>query len=371
MRRTMVAAAAALLLLLGCTDPQAATPSSPAASTASRPTGSSTGSSAAPSTANASVPPVRVAFPEALKVAGSGHVYAETDGGVLSIDIAHRTAELIATPKLDAFKNFVAVPGLLVVKQVDDPQGFLVTAHGELRPLPSEFGGAGRLYRGEGETLWVVPEQPTDGRRLVTRLSTSGETPRVLSRRALSAVYDLPDSDEAGHLLTSKANTLYIVTPRSTKRLRGWRPQWQKIGLGPTAVLVRTCPGCGITQRSRTGTKAPATPQGLKAVDRLTSQYNSGDDGLISANGRYLAITMTTKGDDHTRIMLVDLATGRTTQVPGTLPDVNANDQYGWLEGKTPRLLAVSDRHLWIVDPANGSQQALSGFVFDRVAVAS
>lgn len=350
-------------LLVGCVaDP-------PAPSTTSTPD-TSPGPSAWPP--GGSVPPVPVPFPDELKVKGGGHVYIETDEGVLSLDMAHRKAQLVATPTLDAFKSFVATPSQLVVKQVDDPKGFVVTNQGTLRVLPSEYGAPGRIYAGVRNTLWIVPEETTNGLRILSRFTSVDTAPRLLNHRELSDSYDLPDTDSAGALLTTRANIAYVVTPRSTKRISGWRKGWKSIGIGPTAVLVRTCRTCDVTQRSREaslGTKMPATAQGLKTLDRLATRYDSDDDGLISADGRFVAITVSAKGDNQTRVVVVDLATGRMTMIPGTLARFNANDQFAWLNPTTPILLAVTDRQLSITNPRTGEVRTWDGMVVDRVAV--
>lgn len=316
-----------------------------------------------------------VPFPPGLETVTSGEIHAEVDGGVVRIDVAGRKAHLIPAPNLASFKSFVATPGLLAVKQVDDAVGFVIDNSGSLKPLPSELGGPGRLYAGVGDRIWVVPEQPGDGHRVLSQFGTATIPLTLLKRRSLSDAFDLPDSDLAGQLLSWKGDVPYVVSAAAATRvLPGWRKGWELMGLGPTSVLVKTCPRCGVSLRSRPGrdAKSAATSRGLKAVDTLTSAYDYGNDGQLSPRGRYLAMPLTTKNDRRDlRMAVVDLATGRTTLIPGVLTRLNPNNQVAWLDrSRDPVLLAVTDRRLRVVDAGTGKVNTWSEPGVDRVTVA-
>lgn len=315
----------------------------------------------------------RIAFPPGLDGATSGQFYAETDGGVLRIDLRKRSVDRIFTPRFDGFRNFVATRRFLVVKQIDSGIGFVVTSDDRVGELPVELGGAGRLYAAGRDGIWVVPEDPSDRGRMISQLSTASEHPTLLGRRTLPDALGIPGSDYAGNLVAEGPKAAYVVTRSATKRLPGWQKEWELLGIGRTSVLVKPCPRCKVILRGRTkpyGTR-PATTRGLRAVDKLISTYDYGADGQLSPNGRYLAMDVTMNNERRDfRLAVVDLVTGATSMIPGTTARANANDQFAWLSKTNDRwLLTVTDETLRILDTKTGVVHTWRDVSVDRIAV--
>lgn len=217
-----------------------------------------------------------VAFPPGLRDADSGVFYVESDGAVLRVDLKARRVQRTFTPRLEGFRNFVATRHLLVVKQIWDGVGFVVTKDGDVRELPNELGGTGRLYAGGWDGIWVVPEEPNEGRRLLSLFSTATGEPTLLGRRAIPARLGIPGPDGAGNLLADEPSVPYVVTRSSTKRLPGWRRGGEMLGIGATSILAKPCPRCAVTQHNRGASdkKRRATARGLKGVDKLLATYD-------------------------------------------------------------------------------------------------
>lgn len=313
---------------------------------------------------------VQVGFPPGLDEATSGLLYAETDGAVLRVDLQKRSLAGIITPRLRAFRSFVATRRFLVVKQTDDAVGFMVMQDGSTRELPQELGGPGRLYAAGRDAIWVVPEEPSHGRSLISQFSTATNDLRLLGRRAIPGAFGIPWSDAAGQLVAQGRDAMYVVTRSSMKPLPGWRRGWELLGIGKTSMLVKTCPQCNVTvrNRDRSDKRPRATAKGLKAVDKLLSTYDYGADGHLSPDGRYMAMTISMKGDHRgDRLAVTDLVTGKTSLLPGSMTRINPNDQFTWLHHRW--LLAVSDQTLRIVDTRTGTIHTWRDVKIDRIAI--
>lgn len=319
----------------------------------------------------AATPPIE--FPPGFYEATSGQFYAETDGGVLRIDLRKRSVDRILTPRFDSFRNFVATRRFLVVKQIDSGIGFVVTSDDRVGDLPVELGGAGRLYAAGRDGIWVVSEDPNARGRVISQFSTATEHPTLLGRRTLPDALGIPGSDNAGNLVAESPEVAYVVTRSATKRLPGWQPEWELLGIGRTSVLVKPCPRCKVILRSRTkpyGSR-PAMSRGLRAVDKLISTYDYAADGQLSPNGRYLAMDVTMNNERRDfRLAVVDLVTGATSMIPGTTARANANDQFAWLSRTNDRwLLAVTDQTLRVLDTKTGVVHTWRDAGVDRIAV--
>lgn len=217
-----------------------------------------------------------VAFPPGLRDADSGVFYVESDGAVLRVDLKARRVQRTFTPRLEGFRNFVATRHLLVVKQIWDGVGFVVTKDGDVRELPNELGGTGRLYAGGRDAIWVVPEEPSGAQRTILLFSTATGEPKLLERRNVPATLGIPGPDGAGNLLADEPSVPYVVTRSSTKRLPGWRRGGEMLGIGATSILAKPCPRCAVTQHNRGASdkKRRATARGLKGVDKLLATYD-------------------------------------------------------------------------------------------------
>ncbi|MBP8919746.1 MAG: hypothetical protein KBG85_08580 [Micropruina sp.] len=314
-----------------------------------------------------------VAFPPGLRDADSGVFYVESDGAILRVDLKARRVQRTFTPRLERFRNFVATRHLLVVKQIWDGVGFVVTKDGDVRELPNELGGTGRLYAGGRDAIWVVPEEPSGAQRTILLFSTATGEPKLLERRNVPATLGIPGPDGAGNLLADEPSLPYVVTRSSTKRLPGWRRGGEMLGIGATSILVKPCPRCAVTQHNRRASdkKRRATARGLKGVDKLLATYDYGADGELSPSGRYMAMSVTMNNEARDfRLAVTDLTTGKTLLMPGTTTQFNANDQSVWLSKSSDRwLLAVTDQTLRILDTTTGTVHTWGGVTAGRVAV--
>lgn len=358
------------LTLAGCS-PGGPSPSRPAWSTSIAPPPSTAGP-APPLSGNPTILE-RTAFPRGLDAVGSGRFYAETDGAVVRFDLARRTLERIVTPRLDEFRSFVATRRLLVVKRIWEGTGFSIAENGNVGELPAEFGVRGRLYPAGRDGIWVVPEEPTGDRSVLSEFSTASGEPKLLGRRAIPAAFGIPDSDSAGQLVATSGAAMYLVTRSSSTRLLQWRRGGEVLGVGKTTILVKSCSRCGVTLRNRDASDKGrrATTRGLRAVDELIATYDYSADGLLSPSGRYLAMTVTMNNDRRDfRLAVTDLISGKTMLIPGAMTRVNANDQFAWLSQTSDRwLLAVSDQTLRIMDTKTGTVHTWRELNVDRIAV--
>ncbi len=299
--------------------------------------------------------------------------YVESDGAILRVDLKARRVQRTFTPRLERFRNFVATRHLLVVKQIWDGVGFVVTKDGDVRELPNELGGTGRLYAGGRDAIWVVPEEPSGAQRTILLFSTATGEPKLLERRNVPATLGIPGPDGAGNLLADEPSLPYVVTRSSTKRLPGWRRGGEMLGIGATSILVKPCPRCAVTQHNRRASdkKRRATARGLKGVDKLLATYDYGADGELSPSGRYMAMSVTMNNEARDfRLAVTDLTTGKTLLMPGTTTQFNANDQSVWLSKSSDRwLLAVTDQTLRILDTTTGTVHTWGGVTAGRVAV--
>ena len=316
-----------------------------------------------------------VTFPHGLHDATTGQIYAEADGAILRIDLKTRSVNRILAPRLERFRNFVATRRLLVVKQVDDGVGFVISQDDSVRQLPHELSGSGRLYAAGADGIWVVPEGPSGGHRVISQFSMTTDGPKLLGHRSIPEALGIPGSDNAGQLLAQGPAGTYVVTRSSVRRLPGWRSEWELLGIGRTSVLVKTCPRCDATLRNRSSAdrRQRATTRGLGAVDKLISIYDYGADGQISPNGRYVAMTIAMNNDQRDlRLAVTDLVTGKTIVIPGLMNRINPNDQFVWLSQTNDRwLLVVADRTLHILDTKTATVHAWRGIAIDRIAVTS
>lgn len=315
------------------------------------------------------------ALPTGLEEASAGLVYAETDGAVVRIDLHDRRAQRIAVPRLGSFRSFVATSAMLAVKQVDDGVGFLVLNDAMVRDLPGAVGGAGRLYPAGPDGMWVVPEEPRDGRRVMSlfeaKVPDAAGDLTPLGRRVLPATMGIPAATGSGELISRGLDATYVVTREATELWSSWEPGSEVIAVGAEIAIVRTCARCDLTVHPRTAsaTPAPVTAQGIAALDRVIPDGDHADGGRLSVTGRFLALPVTDERGD-VRLTVVDLTTGDTTLVGGALTRMNANDQFAWLPTRDDRwLLAVTDQRLHVLDMRTGSESVWDAVAASRVAV--
>ncbi|MFT3971037.1 MAG: hypothetical protein QM695_12370 [Micropruina sp.] len=261
--------------------------------------------------------------------------------------------QFFTTPQMNQFRSFIAARDSLIVKQVDDGQGFILR-RGVAAELPDELGSAGRLYSAGGNNIWVIPEESTHGQRQISLFGVQAGGATLKLREILPDSFGIPFSDNYGSLLScSEGGTCVVTSATSTRKLRGWRPQWELLGVGPASFLVKSCAHCGVTMHNRGATQASlATARGLRAINRLIAVYDDSADGLVSPSGKYIALSVAMKDPQRNlRLALIDLTTGKTSLIPGSLTRVDANGQFAWLDGGT--LLAVADQKLCVVQRAN------------------
>lgn len=344
-----MAGATAVLCLAACTAAPAPPPDVPSRTALPTPT--------------LEAPP---ALPPGLEDVATGRIYADAGDSVLRIDLDTKRIDRFTVPRFTFFRSFTAIDHGLVVKQVDDGVGFVLTDAGELRELPEALRGPGRLHSAGEDAIWAVAEYPVGDRRLVSLVDA--ETGALIPQGASAPLASLgiPTSDGGTGMVFRTTDGIYEMTRDARTRIL--EPDMDAVAIGPFFIVVRPCAGCDLIERPRqgTGADAPGTPTGLREFAKQLAAPGSGSEGSLSPHGRFVALN-TVDADDAWRLAVTDMATGESTLVPGVVTRSNGNDQTAWLDDRW--LLAVTDQTLRILDTHTFKVHAWEGVTVDRIAV--
>ena len=122
------------------------------------------------------------------------------------------------------------------------------------------------------------------------------------------------------------------------------------LGLGARRLLIWDCNAqarCGVyrvDQATGRRTALPAAGPAITAAGGGNIEETIDSNAQLSPDGKQLALTAP-DGDGSWRIHVVDLTTGRGTDLPGAATDTNPNRQLAWTSNSR-WLLGLTDRHL-------------------------
>lgn len=320
-----------------------------------------------PPTASSPPSPVdpRVTRPAAgplLPGIGTGDVFVQTATAIYRVELATGQVTRTSTPELTQFSSFVAGRGWVVFKTVDNDTGVVVRNGKPAVPLPPALRPNGRVYLTPDDDLWLLPEDSTAGARVATRVDING-------RRVGPDTIRLDDelgpsgSDLAGYLMTTNTGGFYQVAPSGVHRLG----TGQLLAVGPRQILSWDCDErarCNAYLLQRTTGRRTVLPKlhvPLLNLARGTSLDDaSAYDGTLSPDGRTAALALPgSQTSQPWPLAVIDLATGRTMVLPGSITDSNSNAQYAWT-ANSRYLLAITDHQLRAYDTETNSTQDLS-----------
>jgi len=193
-------------------------------------------------------------------------------------------------------------------------------------------------------TVWLVTYPRTtssmNGRASLQQIPVSGQP--------LGSPVRLP----AGYLPVRAAGQYLVLGPvdegPSTVLYKLWDPRTGQvvrtlpdvIAVGPEQIAWGpTCSGCSVHLLSLSTGRRVSVP-----LAPLTWGYN----GTFSADGRYLALQLSTSTFDggmavRTAVAVIDTTTGHLTVLPGTVESPRARYQwsFGWLAGADQLIIAL------------------------------
>jgi hypothetical protein len=334
-------------------------PESAPRSTSLRPSPSSATSS--PTTISAGDPQVvRPAGDPLLPGAGAGDVFVQSANAIYRIELTTGRVTRTPTPVLAEFSSFVAGPGWVALKTVAADSGVLVENDRPAAPLPAGLLLDGWLLPAPDGDLWLLPERPTGGVRVAARVgiegySVSGETIQV------PAEFGLPRSDGAGFLVVTSAGNVYQVGPSGPRRLTSG----SLVAVGRRFLLVWDCDDqarCLPYRLDRATGQRAVTPAAREAIVRLY-QGDVGNlanySGELSPEGTHVALRIPRGGAGREALVVLNLTTGRTHTVPGSLTDLHGNARVAW----TPNsrwLLAITDHQMRAYDTRAGTSRLVT-----------
>ena len=289
---------------------------------------------------------VRAAAGPLLPGVGAGEVFLQAATGIFRVEFASGRVTRTPTPPLEQFSSFVAGPSWVVFKTVDDPSGVVVKNGRSAMPLPPGLQPNGRLYPAPKGDLWLTPEEPTGGTRTLRRVDIDG-------RPVNGQTIRLPEeggillADGAGYLISANAGGVYQYRPSGPRRLASGG----LIAAGARHLLVWDCDQrarCNPYRVARAGgdrTQLPSTRTPLLKLYQGDPGLLTSFGGELSPDGAHVALYFPSSQSGWGPLAVLDLTTGKTTVVPGSLTNSNGNTQIGWTRNSR-WLLAVTDNKM-------------------------
>lgn len=321
---------------------------------------------ASPSRSDPAVPSASPSAPDPatstdlpLPGAGPDVVYVQAAAAVYRVDLTGGGLVRTLTPELTQFSSFVARPGWVMSKTVDNDTGVLVRDGLPAEPLPQGLRGTGRVYPAGPGQLWLLPEDATNGTRTAIKVDLDG-------RRVGTATIEIPDefglprSDQDGQLVLTNAGGAYRAGPYGLHRLGAG----ELLAIGTHHVLTWNCDDQGHCNAYRTDRST-----GLKTllgVDRKavldlyqgSQDFASTSEGVLSPDGTHAALGVPAQGADDFPLAVIDLRNGRHELFPGSMTNTNANAQVAWT-ANSRWLLALTGSQLRAYDTATGTVRTL------------
>lgn len=166
-------------------------------------------------------------------------------------------------------------------------------------------------------------------------------------------------ADGTGYVVAIGTGGVYLSRPEGLQRITAGR----LLATGPTRWLTHDC-----DQRGRCSMNVVDRATGLRRGLPGSAPANVISIGQVSPDGRYAAVT-TLGGDGGSRLMLLDLATGRQRTASGSVGSAFWSQGMTWTpDGR--RLLVIGDRRvLRVVDPGNARSTEAPGEVPPLVAI--
>ena len=295
-----------------------------------------------------------------LPGAGSDEVFAQTSTAVYRVELAKGQVTRTSTPLLDQASSFVAGPGWVVFKTIDNDPGVVVRNGRRAAPLPSGLRPNGRLYPAPGGDLWLVPENPTRGSRVVTRVDINGQSVKGQSFR-VSAGIGFPTADAARSLFVTNSGGMYQLTPSGVRRLT----TGDLLAMGRHHVLVWDCDAlarCQPYRLDRTYNRRTKMSAAHKAILELyqgnLAQAQDFGGGDLSPDGTCAALRFPGTQLDSWPLAVVDLTTGQSHTLPGNVTDTNPNTQFTWT-ANSRYFLALTDHQLRTYDTTTGTTRTI------------
>lgn len=295
-----------------------------------------------------------------LQGAGSDEVFVQTETAVYRLELATGQVTRTPTPLLQQHSSFVAGPGWVVFKTIDNDPGVVVRNGHPAAPLPPGLRPNGRLYPAPGGDLWLVPENPTRGARVVTRVDIDGRRVRGQTFRVSDAI-GLLRSDAARNLFATNSGGMYQFTPSGVRRLT----TGDLLAVGRHHVLVWDCDDkarCQPYRLDRTAnrrTKMPAAQKTILTLYQanlaLAQDFGGGD---LSPDGKHAALRFPGTQLDSWPLAVVDLTTGQNHTLPGNVTDTNPNTQFTWT-ADSRYFLALTDHQLRAYDTTTGTTRTI------------
>ena len=151
---------------------------------------------------------------------------------IYRIELATGRVIRTPTPSLAEFSSFVAGPGWVALKTVRANSGVVVKNDRPAAALPAGLHPRGRLLPAPDGDLWLLPEEPIGGVRVIPRLgiegfSVGGETIQV------PAEFGILRSDGADFLVLTGAGKVYQIGPSGPRQADLRNPACRRASLPP------------------------------------------------------------------------------------------------------------------------------------------
>jgi len=292
---------------------------------------------------------------------GVGDVFLQTATAIYRVELGTGKVIRTSTPDLEQFSSFVAGRGWVVFKTIDNDPGVVVRSGQPAAPLPPGLQPNGRLYLTSQGTLWLLPEDPTDGARTAVQVDIAGRRVGHQTIR-LDDELGLPRSDLAGYLITTNTGGVYQATPSGVRRLGSG----QLLAAGPHQLLSWDCDGrarCNAYLQQRTNGRRTVLRQLHQPLVKLYEGGALDDasnyDGALSPDGKNAALGLPgSQTNQPLPLAVINLTTGRTTVFPGSITESNGNAQYAWT-ANSRYLLAITDHQLRAYDTRTNATSTL------------
>jgi hypothetical protein len=306
---------------------------------------------AAPARSSTNPEVVRPGGRPLLPGAGSDEVFLQTSTAVYRIELASGQVTRTPTPLLEQHSSFVAGPGWVVFKTIDNDPGVVVRNGQRAAPLPPGLRPNGRLYPAPGGDLWLVPENPTRGARVVTRVDIDGRSVQGQAFRVSDEI-GLPSADAARSLFATNSGGVYQLRPSGVRKLA----TGDLLAVGRHHVLVWDCDAlarCQPYRLDRTRNRRTAIPTAhrtiLELYQGLPDRAQDFGGGDLNPDGTHAALRYPGTQPDSSPLAVVDLATGQSHTLPGNVTDTNGNTQFTWTANGR-YFLALTDHRLRAYD---------------------
>ncbi|HEX8509270.1 MAG TPA: hypothetical protein VF635_07210 [Propionibacteriaceae bacterium] len=295
-----------------------------------------------------------------LPGSGPDQVFVQSSTAIYRIELA--TGQIIRTPTplLDQHSSFVAGPGWVVFKTIDNDPGVVVRNGHRAAPLPPALRPNGRLYPAQSGGMWLVPENPTRGARVVTRVNVNNGPDRNETIR-LSGEIGLPSADAAHYLFATNSGGTYQFRPSGVRKLT----TGDLLAVGRHHLLVWDCDKkarCNPYRLDRTHGRRTTIPAARKAILKLyqgnVAQAEGSGGGDLSPDGTHTALRYPGNRLSSWPIAVVDLSTGQTRTLPGNLTDTNPNSQFAWTANGR-YFLAITDHQMRAYDTTTGTTRTI------------